>query len=167
MPGILTPYLYLGMLLTSFGLHIEDSDLCSINYMHDGKPKVWYGIPFSEHDKLHRLAEKLFSSLAESAGCNFYIRHKTLMIPPSLLQANGIRFTRVRIHCLENMNELKSFLSQHSLFQIVQYPGEFVISLSGGYHMGFNCGLNKAEAINFASNRWLKFYKNFKTCGCG
>lgn len=97
MPGILTPYLYLGMILTSFGLHLEDSDLCSINYLHRGKQKIWYGIPLSEHDKLHELAQKLCLSLEESAGCDLYIRHKTLMIPPSLLKEHGIRFTRVRI----------------------------------------------------------------------
>lgn len=29
--------------------------------------------------------------------CRLYIRHKTLMIPPSVLEDNGIRFTRVRL----------------------------------------------------------------------
>lgn len=50
--------------------------------------------------------------------------------------------------------------------QVVQQPGEFIISFSGGYHQGFNLGLNKAEAINFGSKRWLEFFPNFKLCPC-
>lgn len=58
MPGINTPYLYVGSKHTVFGAHIEDGDLCSINYLHRGDPKFWYSIPKSEHKKLERLAQK-------------------------------------------------------------------------------------------------------------
>lgn len=52
------------------------------------------------------------------------------------------------------------------MFQVIQYPGEFVISFSGGYHSGFNCGVNVAEAINFGSNRWVQFFDKFSLCKC-
>lgn len=141
MGGIHKPYLYVGSYLTYFGIHLEDSDLCSINYLHEGAAKVWYFIPSSEHGKLERLAERF--GRAVGITCDNFLRHKSLMIPPAILRKNGIRFSRV-----------------------IQNPNEFVISLSGGYHFGFNCGLNKAEAINFATRRWLEYFPKFKPCHC-
>lgn len=50
--------------------------------------------------------------------------------------------------------------------QIIQNPGEFVISFSGAYHQGFNLGLNLAEAVNFGTRRWLNFVTKFEMCQC-
>lgn len=41
MAGIQSPFLYVGSIFTSFGFHLEDADLDSINYLHRGKPKIW------------------------------------------------------------------------------------------------------------------------------
>jgi jumonji domain-containing protein 2 len=38
-----------------------------------------------------------------------------------------------------------------TIHKIQQNPGEFVITLSGAYHAGFNWGFNIAEAVNFAT----------------
>uniref|UniRef100_K3WUM6 JmjC domain-containing protein n=1 Tax=Globisporangium ultimum (strain ATCC 200006 / CBS 805.95 / DAOM BR144) TaxID=431595 RepID=K3WUM6_GLOUD len=38
-----------------------------------------------------------------------------------------------------------------------QKPGEFVITFPATYHEGFNLGFNIAEAVNFASLRWIPF----------
>lgn len=65
------------------------------------------------------------------------------MIPSSLLQKKGARFTRV-----------------------VQKAGVFIISFCGGYHSGFNCGFNAAEAVNFATPGWLNFFPGFRTFEC-
>ena len=39
------------MALTAFAWHTEDHHLFSVNYMHFGAPKVWYGIPGSAAEK--------------------------------------------------------------------------------------------------------------------
>lgn len=51
-------------------------------------------------------------------------------------------------------------------FQLVQNPGEFVISFAKGYHSGFNCGLNCGEAVNFGSDKFLECFREFKLCDC-
>jgi len=42
--------LYFGMLFSSFCWHVEDHYAHSINYMHWGAPKTWYGVPGADAD---------------------------------------------------------------------------------------------------------------------
>ena len=39
---------------------------------------------------------------------------------------------------------------------MVQNPGEFIVTMGGSYHAGFNWGFNLAEAVNFALPKWLE-----------
>lgn len=137
MEGIQTPFGYYGSYLTYFGMHLENGNLNSFNYLHSGEPKHWYFVPSSENVKLEKLGN-IFGKAVETT-CKHFLRHKTLMIPPSILRQNGIKFGRV-----------------------IQNPGEFIVSFAGGYHSGFNCGLNQTEAINFGSRRWLELFPQFK-----
>lgn len=50
--GISMPWLYVGMMFSSFCWHVEDNFLYSINYMHFGNSKRWYGVPSSDAAKM-------------------------------------------------------------------------------------------------------------------
>ncbi|XP_042763047.1 lysine-specific demethylase 4D-like, partial [Panthera leo] len=140
--GVNTPYLYFGMWKTTFAWHTEDMDLYSINYLHFGEPKTWYAVP-PEHGRcLERLATELFPGSARA--CDAFLRHKVALISPAVLKDNGIPFSR-----------------------ITQEAGEFMVTFPYGYHSGFNHGFNCAEAINFATPRWIDYGKVASQCSCG
>ena len=117
-------------------------ELSSINYIHAGKPKIWYVVPPSHAKRFEHLARALFA--AESAMCREFLRHKTSLITPRKLQANGIPVHRVVCHA-----------------------NELIITLPRAYHAGFNLGFNVAESVNFATPRWIPFGRAAKHCRCG
>jgi len=140
-PGVNTPYLYVGMWKATFSWHVEDMDLYAVNYIHYGAPKTWYGIPPSEGHKLEQLARKLFPDMAKT--CFNLMRHKCLMISPKLLRANGVRVNK-----------------------LVQEERNMIIAFPHAYHSGFNHGFNMAESTNFAVDRWVEYGKRFRDCLC-
>ncbi|KAM7086747.1 lysine-specific demethylase 4D-like [Molossus nigricans] len=140
--GVNTPYLYFGMWKTTFAWHTEEMDLYSINYLHFGEPKSWYAVPPEYGQRLERLAKELFPG--SSRGCEAFLRHKVALISPTVLKDNGIPFGR-----------------------ITQEAGEFMVTFPYGYHAGFNHGFNCAEAINFATPRWIDYGKVASQCSCG
>ncbi|XP_010860434.1 PREDICTED: lysine-specific demethylase 4D [Bison bison bison] len=140
--GVNTPYLYFGMWKTAFAWHTEDMDLYSINFLHFGEPKTWYAVPPEHGRRLERLAGALFPG--SSRGCEAFLRHKAALISPTVLRDNGIPFGRV-----------------------TQEAGEFMVTFPYGYHSGFNHGFNCAEAINFATPRWIDYGKVASQCSCG
>nr|XP_048290534.1 lysine-specific demethylase 4D-like [Myodes glareolus] len=140
--GINTPYLYFGMWKTTFAWHTEDMDLYSINYLHFGQPKTWYAVPPEHGRRLEHLARQLFPG--SSQGCQAFMRHKVALISPTVLKENGIPFGRM-----------------------TQEAGEFMVTFPYGYHAGFNHGFNCAEAINFATPRWIDYGKVATQCSCG
>ena len=141
LPGINSPYLYMGMWRAMFPWHVEDMDLYSINFLHWGAPKLWYAVPASHSGALERLAESLHPG--QAMECPQFLRHKASVIAPHHLLGAKIPVTRV-----------------------VQQPGEFVITMPYAYHSGFNLGLNCAEAVNFGSERWLPYGQKCRPCKC-
>lgn len=44
-PGVTSPMVYIAMMFSWFAWHVEDHDLHSLNYLHFGAGKTWYGVP--------------------------------------------------------------------------------------------------------------------------
>ncbi|KAL6864997.1 hypothetical protein ACP4OV_016148 [Aristida adscensionis] len=128
--GVLVPWLYVGMCFSSFCWHVEDHFLYSLNYMHFGEPKVWYGVPGVEAMKLEESMRKNLPKLFEEQPD--LLHELVTQLSPSVLKSEGV-----------------------PVYRVVQNPGEFVLTLPRAYHSGFNCGFNCAEAVNVAPVDWL------------
>ncbi|XP_031625630.1 lysine-specific demethylase 4D-like [Contarinia nasturtii] len=140
MPGINKSFSNYGMFGTFFGMHAEDSNMASINMLHEGAPKTWYGIPATMKIKLEELWK---TEIFNETGCDLFIKHKALMYHPKVLRDNGIDFCKVD-----------------------QFEGEMIVTLYGVLHQGFNHGFNCSEAINWASPEWKKYYDKTTLCSC-
>uniref|UniRef100_A0A1D1Y1R8 Putative lysine-specific demethylase JMJ14 n=1 Tax=Anthurium amnicola TaxID=1678845 RepID=A0A1D1Y1R8_9ARAE len=128
--GVLVPWLYVGMCFSSFCWHVEDHHFYSLNYMHWGAPKIWYGIPGRDALKLEMAMKKHLSDLfVEQPDL---LHNLVTQFSPSTLKSEGV-----------------------PVFRCVQNPGEFVLTFPRAYHSGFNCGFNCAEAVNVAPIDWL------------
>lgn len=141
-PGVNTAYLYMGMWKASFAWHLEDVDLYSINYIHFGAPKQWYSISQEDARKFEAAMRTIWPN--DSKHCDQFLRHKTYLISPELLQKQfGIKVNK-----------------------LVHYEGEFVITYPYGYHSGYNLGYNCAESVNFATEGWLDYGRIARKCDC-
>lgn len=57
------PWLYMGMLFATFCWHKEDHNLYSVNFLHHGAPKSWYGIPGAAASRFERALRHSVPSL--------------------------------------------------------------------------------------------------------
>ncbi|CAA7390481.1 unnamed protein product [Spirodela intermedia] len=128
--GVLVPWLYVGMCFSSFCWHVEDHHFYSLNYMHWGAPKVWYGVPGGDALKLETAMKKHLPDLFEEQPD--LLHNLVTQFSPSILKAEGV-----------------------PVFRCVQNRGQFVLTFPRAYHSGFNCGFNCAEAVNVAPIDWL------------
>ncbi|XP_058722877.1 lysine-specific demethylase JMJ15-like [Vicia villosa] len=128
--GVLVPWLYVGMCFSSFCWHVEDHHLYSLNYLHWGDPKIWYGVPGSHASPFEDAMKKHLPDLFEEQPN--LLNDLVTQLSPSILQSEGV-----------------------PVYRTVQHSGEFVITFPRGYHSGFNCGFNCAEAVNVAPVDWL------------
>ncbi|XP_010906800.2 lysine-specific demethylase JMJ703 isoform X1 [Elaeis guineensis] len=133
--GVLVPWLYIGMCFSSFCWHVEDHHLYSMNYLHWGAPKVWYGVPGKEAVKLEVTMKKHLADLFEEQPD--LLHNLVTQFSPSILKSEGV-----------------------PVYRCVQHSGEFVITFPRAYHSGFNCGFNCAEAVNVAPIDWLPHGQN-------
>ncbi|KAK6243217.1 hypothetical protein QUC31_009626 [Theobroma cacao] len=129
--GVVVPWLYVGMCFSSFCWHVEDHHLYSLNYMHWGDPKIWYGVPGSHASSLEAAMRKHLPDLFEEQPD--LLHGLVTQLSPSVLKAEGV-----------------------PVYRAVQRSGEFVLTFPRGYHSGFNCGFNCAEAVNVAPVDWLE-----------
>ncbi|CAK7341125.1 unnamed protein product [Dovyalis caffra] len=128
--GVLVPWLYIGMCFSSFCWHVEDHHLYSLNYMHWGAQKMWYGVPGKDAIKLEEAMRKHLPDLFEEQPD---LLHKLVtQLSPNILKSEGV-----------------------PVYRCVQNSGEFVLTFPRAYHSGFNCGFNCAEAVNVAPVDWL------------
>lgn len=132
-PGVTSPMVYISMLFSWFAWHVEDHDFHSLNYMHMGAAKTWYGVPrdaavaFEDVIRAHGYGGEInpivtFATLGE----------KTTIISPEVLLKAGVPCCR-----------------------LVQNAGEFVVTFPRAYHSGFSHGFNCGEAANIATPGWL------------
>eukprot|EP01117_Protostelium_nocturnum_P012549 TRINITY_DN4622_c0_g1_i4.p1 TRINITY_DN4622_c0_g1~~TRINITY_DN4622_c0_g1_i4.p1 ORF type:complete len:583 (+),score=168.82 TRINITY_DN4622_c0_g1_i4:350-2098(+) len=130
--GVSVPMMYMGMLFSSFCWHVEDNYLYSINYMHHGASKTWYGIPESACDKFESAMKKALPDLFEKTPNLLFLL--ITMFPPSMLVAENI-----------------------PVCHTVQKAGEIMVTFPKGYHAGFSHGFNCGESTNFALEDWLPY----------
>uniref|UniRef100_A0A8C1PXT3 [histone H3]-trimethyl-L-lysine(4) demethylase n=1 Tax=Cyprinus carpio TaxID=7962 RepID=A0A8C1PXT3_CYPCA len=128
--GMKVPWLYVGMVFSAFCWHIEDHWSYSINYLHWGEPKTWYGVPSSAAEKLEEVMKKLTPELFEFQPD--LLHQLVTIMNPNILMTHGVPVVRTN-----------------------QCAGEFVITFPRAYHSGFNQGYNFAEAVNFCTADWL------------
>ncbi|KAI7904086.1 uncharacterized protein BX663DRAFT_506344 [Cokeromyces recurvatus] len=146
--GMMIPWLYIGMCFSAFCWHNEDHYTYSINYMHWGETKTWYGIPGSDANKFEETMKKAVPELFEQQP-DLLFQLVTMLSPGRLLK--------------ENVN----------VYAVDQRPGQFVVTFPKAYHSGFNHGFNFCEAINFAPKDWVSYglecvkrYKEFRKQPC-
>jgi len=130
--GINAPWVYIGMLYSSFCWHYEDVMMYSLNYMHKGVGKMWYAIPCQDRAKFERLVkDKLAILFDEDPNMLLNI---TAMISPVYLAENGV-----------------------TVYKTEQKPGEFILTFPESYHAGWSTGFNIAEAVNIVSKSWMEY----------
>lgn len=129
--GMKVPWMYVGMCFATFCWHNEDHWSYSINYLHWGEPKTWYGVPGSKaeifEESMKSAAPELFQSQPD------LLHQLVTIMNPNILMSAGV-----------------------PVYRTDQHAGEFVITFPRAYHAGFNQGYNFAEAVNFAPADWLK-----------
>ncbi|KAJ8393997.1 hypothetical protein AAFF_G00055300 [Aldrovandia affinis] len=128
--GMKVPWLYVGMCFSSFCWHIEDHWSYSINFLHWGEPKTWYGVPAHAAEQLEAVMKKLAPELFDSQPD--LLHQLVTIMNPNVLMQHGV-----------------------PVFRTNQCAGEFVVTFPRAYHSGFNQGYNFAEAVNFCTADWL------------
>ncbi|WWD22060.1 hypothetical protein CI109_106548 [Kwoniella shandongensis] len=128
--GMTVPWIYIGMMFSTFCWHNEDHYTYSINYMYWGETKTWYGIPGGDAEKFEEAMKSEAPELFEQQpGLLFQL---VTMMNPGRISEAGVKVVACD-----------------------QRPNEFVITFPKAYHCGFNHGINMNEAVNFALPDWL------------
>ncbi|OAA65964.1 phd transcription factor [Niveomyces insectorum RCEF 264] len=130
--GMTVPWVYVGMIFSTFCWHNEDHYAYSANYQHFGATKTWYGIPGEDAEKFEAAMKKAVPDLFETQPDLLF--QLVTLLPPEKLKEAGVR-----------------------VYAVDQRAGQFVITFPQAYHAGFNHGFNCNEAVNFAPCDWEPF----------
>ncbi|KAK0739390.1 PLU-1-like protein-domain-containing protein [Apiosordaria backusii] len=130
--GMTVPWVYVGMIFSTFCWHNEDHYAYSANYQHFGATKTWYGIPGDDAEKFENAMRDAVPELFETQP-DLLFQLVTLLTPDQLKKAG------VRVYALD------------------QRAGQLVITFPQAYHAGFNHGFNFNEAVNFAPSDWERY----------
>ncbi|KAK8136077.1 Lid2 complex component lid2 [Apiospora sp. TS-2023a] len=130
--GMTVPWVYVGMIFSTFCWHNEDHYAYSANYQHFGATKTWYGIPGEDAERFENAVREAVPELFETQP-DLLFQLVTLFTPEQLKKAG------VRVYALD------------------QRAGQMVITFPQAYHAGFNHGFNFNEAVNFAPCDWEPF----------
>jgi histone demethylase JARID1 len=104
------------MIFSTFAWHIEDHHLYSVNYMHHGASKKWYGIRGKDSEVFE---DAMRSHLPDAFDREPDLHYQLVtMVPPGVFLEQGIQ-----------------------VCTLTQNPGEFVFTFPGAYHGGFNHGV--------------------------
>ena len=129
-PGVSSPFMYIGMVFASFCWHTEDNYLYSINHLHMGAPKRWYGVPSHAADQFERAIRDIVPGLFQDQPELLHLL--VTQIPPSYLVSRGV-----------------------PVYTGLQREGQIVITFPRAYHAGFSHGFNAAESVNLAYPDWI------------
>lgn len=130
--GMTVPWLYVGMIFSTFCWHNEDHYAYSANYQHFGSTKTWYGIPGEDCDRFEDAMREAVPELFETQPDLLF--QLVTLLTPEQLKKSGVR-----------------------AYACDQRAGQFVVTFPKAYHAGFNHGFNFNEAVNFAPADWEPF----------
>lgn len=117
---MMVPWLYVGMCFSTFCWHNEDHYTYSINYMHWGETKTWYGIPASDAHQFEETMKQSVPELFEQQPDLLF--QLVTMLSPGRLVANGVK-----------------------VLALDQRPGQVVVTFPQAYHAGFNHGVSNLD----------------------
>lgn len=130
--GVNVPWLYMGMLFSTFCWHNEDNFMYSVNYLHSGAAKQWYAVPGGKAEAMERVLKGFLKEQFDESPD--LLHHMATLFSPMLLQRSGV-----------------------PVFRAVQEAGQFMVTFPKSFHAGFSYGFNCAEAVNFSSPDWVRF----------
>ncbi|XP_077302327.1 jumonji, AT rich interactive domain 2 [Arctopsyche grandis] len=128
--GVTVPTIHVGMLFSTCCWYRDPHGLPWVEYLHDGAPKIWYGVPDSQSVKFKETLTSIVPGYCQKK--TVWLLSDTTMVPPKMLKEHGV-----------------------SLCRTVQHPGEFILVFPKAFTSSICAGYNVSESVYFAPNSWL------------
>ena len=161
--GVTVPWLYIGMLFSSFCWHTEDNFLYSINYSHFGDVKQWYGVPGSEAKNFEKV-HLLLTAIKQTSLSAFRYRSQRIIYSSCFRRARICYITwRHKFHllvCLVSVDWLNSLHSDDVIINLWRIdngipvykaqhePRTFMITFAKAFHGGFSYGVSVWKCVS-------------------